>query len=172
MDEPNPKPAEGYSLIHLVLILVALSGIATLAIPGWFERGEVTLDNAAKLLASDLRDAQNRAAFEHRPLRVTFWEGGDGYEVTDLLGGAISAPVGSGPFERHYSRDGVFRGVTCETVRLGPERSLEYGPRGLTLHSGEIVLAFRGKTRTVRVTGPSGHIEIDGLTTTWEDSDY
>ena len=40
------------------------------------------------------------------------------------------------------------------------------------LHGGEVVLAFKGETRTVRVTGPSGHIEIDGLTTPWEDPEY
>lgn len=171
-DDPHDEPGRGYSLVHLVLILVALSGTACLLVPGWFERQGVTLDNAATLLASDLRDAQNRAAFEHRPLRVTFHAGGDGYDVTDSFGGPLSAPVGDGPFERHYSRDGVFRGVTFEAVRLGPDRSLEYGPRGLVVHGGEIVLAFRGETRTVRVTGPSGHIEIDGLTTAWEDSDY
>lgn len=172
MDDTHDKPGRGYSLIHLVLILVALSGSASLLVPGWFERHGVTLDNAATLLASDLRDTQNRAAFEHRPLRVTFREDGDGYAVTDSFGGPISAPVGGGPFGRQYSRDGVFRGVTCESVRLGPDRSLEYGPRGLVVHGGEIVLAFRGETRTVRVTSPSGHIEIDGLTTAWEDSDY
>ncbi len=172
MDDPNREPARGYSLIHLILIMVALSGTASLLVPGWFEREGITLDNAATLLASDLRDAQNRAAFEHRPLRVTFREDGDGYEVTDSFGSPISPPVGDRPFERRYSRDGVFRGVSCAAVRLGPGRSLEYGPRGLTVRGGEVVLAFRGETRTVRVTGPSGHIEIDGLTTAWEDSDY
>ncbi len=166
------EPAKGYSLIHLVLILVVLSGTASMLVPGWFAREGVTLDNAATLLASDLRDAQNRAAFERRDLRVTFREDGDGYLITDAFGGSITAPVGSGPFERRYSRDGVFRGVTIKTVRLGPNRRLEYGPRGLAVRGGEVVLAFQGETRTVRVTDASGHIEIDGLTTAWEDFDY
>jgi hypothetical protein len=62
--------------------------------------------------------------------------------------------------------------VTCQSVRLGPDRTLEYGPRGLTVGGGEVVLAFKSETRTVRVVGPAGRIEIDGLKTTWEDPDY
>lgn len=162
----------GPSIVHLLLVLAALSLGASLTMRGWFGRPEVTLDNAARLLAEDLRDAQNRAAFRHSMVRIVFHRGGSGYDVIDPHGEAVRAPVGSGPFHRHYSRDAVFRGVRIEEVRLGGHRTVHYGPYGLALTQGEVVLTFKDERRTVRIVDATGRIEIDGLSSPWTDVEY
>jgi Type II transport protein GspH len=157
----DPRRA-GISLLHLVLLLSSLTLTASLAIPAWFGRGEITLDHATELLARDLRDAQDRAAFQHRSLRVEFDPAGDGYTVVDADGKAIEAPVGNGTFHRRYSKDAVFRGVRIEQIEVGPESAVSFGPRGLALNGGRLVLAFEGELRHLVIEPTSGVVRIDG----------
>lgn len=159
----------GLSLLQVVLAATALSVFAGFAIVRWFERDDVTLDNAVKLLAADLRDAQNRAAYQHRALRVAFRPDGEGYSVQDASGREVRAPVGNGTFRRHYARDAVFRGVRVTALGLGPDRAVHYGPYGSALNRAEIELTFRGARRVLRIVDDEGSIEIEGLQDDWQD---
>lgn len=152
----------GFSLLHLVLLLATLTVLASVAIPTWFSRVDVTLTNAARLLAKDLRDVQDRAAFQHRALRVEFSHTGDGYVVVDLHGRPIEAPVGDGEFRRRYSRDAVFRGVRLESVEVGPNRALRFGPQGLALDGGSVVLSFEGARTRLEIEPTTGDLTLDG----------
>lgn len=152
----------GFGLMHLVLMLAGFTTLASLAIPGWFGRSEVTLNNAARLLARDVRDAQDRAAFQHRHIRMVFEPDGDGYSVVDADGASIEAPVGNGTFVRRYSKDAVFRGVRIEALDLGAGNMLRFSPYGEVSPGGSVVVTFGGEQRLIEIEPITGDLRVDG----------
>jgi type II secretory pathway pseudopilin PulG len=153
----------GFTILELVIALALTIIVATLAVPAWFDREEVTLNNAVKLLAQDLRDAQDRAAYGHKAIEVRFFESGDGYRIVDASGQQMAAPVGGGPFERIYSRDAVFRGVSIAFVDMNGTRNLHFDDRGFALEEGAVHVHYKNGTRVLRIHSYTGLIEIDGL---------
>ena len=156
------SPRAGFSLLHMILLLAGLTTLASLAIPAWFSRSSVTLSNATRLFARDLLDAQDRAAYQHRDIRVVFDPDGGGYAVVGPKGDPIEAPVGEGEFVRRYAKDAVFRGVHIEGVQVGPDRAVHFGPRGNALQAGSIVLTFRGEERHIEIEPITGDLQVDG----------
>ena len=159
----NASRRGGFSLLHLTLLLAVMTILACVAIPGWFSRTEITLDNAVHLLARDIRDAQDRAAFQHRKLRLRFLAGGDGYAILDSRGHPIESPVGAGDFVRRYSRDAVFRGVRIEPIMTGDGGDLHFGSRGRTPTASQVAVTFRGESRLVEIEEFTGEISVDGI---------
>ena len=166
---PLQTPTKGFTLLHLVILLVTLSVGAALAIPYFFGRDIVTLENGAVLLARDLRAAQNRAAHSRESLFLRFFADGDGYEVVTKSGSPIQDPRTGRPFVRRYSTDGVFEGLTIESVEAGPDRTLVLSALGAT--SDELVahLSFMGAARTLRAARTTGRVEIEGSTSEFLD---
>jgi len=159
----------GFTILELLVSMVLLSLVAALAIPAYFERAEITLENACVLLAQDLRAAQNRSAYMGEPAIVVFDEEGDGYEVRNEFGELIRNPTTLEPFLRRYRFDGVFQGVEIVEVAFGTDASFAYDKRGVAQESGTVVLGFRGDLRTLHVAKGSGRIEIEGSTSGWID---
>jgi type II secretory pathway pseudopilin PulG len=150
--------------VGLLAILATLAVIALLAgltIPYWFGRHEVTLDNAARLLARDLQAVQNRTAFLGEPARVRFHE--HGWEATDSAGEVLTRYGGEEPFARRLDADAVFEGVTLQAIAFGDDAALDLGTHGEPLEEGSLVVTFRGERRLVRVTLPHGEVLIEGL---------
>ncbi len=162
----------GFSILGLLGTLVFIAVGAGLAVPVYFARSEITLENAGILLARDLRAVQNRAAYLSEVSHVVFLEHGDGYLVKNEQGAIIRNPCTNRPFERRYSSDGVFRGVELVDVQFGDDRTLVYDDRGMPLESGEITLSFRGEERVLHLQKHSGKIEIIGSTSGWIDPGY
>lgn len=160
------EPRRGFTILELVVVLAALSLIASVAIPAYFARPAVTLDNAARLLARDLRETQNRAALYEEPLYLRFAEGGTGYRVTDARGESLVSPYGAGEYRRHYPVDAVFRGV--EVVSAEP-RDVVFDREGRPRVPVTVRLAYRGEERTLTMTPVSGRIAIEGLARPWRD---
>ena len=75
-----------FTILELLVLLAVLSAVASLGIPAYFSRPAVTLDSAAKLLAKDLREVQNRAALYEEALMIRFDEDGHGYAATICAG--------------------------------------------------------------------------------------
>ena len=68
---PGGSPHErGFTVLALLVVLVSLSLVAATSVRWYFSRDEVTLENAAVLLARDLRAAQHRSIFLGRPGRL------------------------------------------------------------------------------------------------------
>lgn len=162
----------GFTLLELLISLVVISVIAALAIPSYFGRSEVTLENAAVLLARDLRAAQNRSAYMGETTRVVFFEDGDGYHVLDTFGKPTENPRNELPFERRYSIDAVFRGVRIASVELDGETALIFDERGEPTGPARITLEFDGDERTILLSPPYGEISILGSTSGWVDRGY
>lgn len=160
----------GFSLTDLVVAMVLIAVIATLAVPAFFNRSEVTLENAAVLFARDLRAAQNRAAYLARDVRVGFLENGDGYWIDDTKrdDGAVPVPY----LTRSYSENAVFEGVTITDVALGDGADLVYTERGIARTGARITLSYDGDLRIVIVDAETGSLSILGTTSGYLDNGY
>lgn len=162
----RPSSRSGFTLTHLVLTVVAVAVAATLAIPTFFDRPTVTLENAALLLAKDLRSAQNRAAYLDRHVRVHFDADGGGYRIEDGLHGPAAPHL-----ERRYDRDAVFRGVHVVGADLGGS-TFEFGPMGTPERAARIELGYKRERRVVVVERGTGKLHIEGSTSGFADEGY
>lgn len=159
----------GFTIVELLIVLVLLSFTASIGIPAYFARPSITLDNAAKLLAKDLREIQNRAALYEEQLEIRFPEDGTGYAATDRHGEPLISPYGVGEFKRHYPGDAIFRGVSIKSLSAGGDRAISFSSDGRPIEAARIVLEFRGEERTVQMRERSGLLAINGLDEPWMD---
>lgn len=158
---PRRGPRAGFTLPELVLALLLLSVVAALAIPAFFERHEITLENAARILTRDLREAQNSAAWRNVEVGLRFDEDGEGYAMVELPEGP------GGPAQvlerRRFSRDAVFEGVWVGFVAFGDDRTIAYDERGHPSEAGSVQLLFKGDARVLIVEAPSGRISVRAI---------
>lgn len=169
---PRRRRQAGFTILELLLALLVLSVVASLSIPAYFARSEVTLENASILLAQDLRAAQNRAAYMGEPSLFAFDLATNGYEVRDEFGALIRNPTTRQPFVRCYSLDGVFDGVEIRSARFGDDQTLVFDKRGSALESGEIELVFGSDRRVLRIAKGAGTVHIEGTTSGWRDEGH
>lgn len=162
-------PRRGFTLLELLIALIVIGIVASIAIPAFFERSEITLDSASRLLAEDLRAAQNRAAFLQTEVRIQFDADGDGYKVVDDQGRILAAPGAPGDFVRKYSKDAVFEGVTISQVDCGPMRRIVYNRDGRSPEGGRVVLSYGGDQQTLVVNAGDGLIHLPDLADPWAD---
>ncbi|TAJ07497.1 MAG: prepilin-type N-terminal cleavage/methylation domain-containing protein [Planctomycetota bacterium] len=160
----------GFSLLELLIALLAIALVAALAIPAWFSRHEVSLESAVQLLARDVRGTQNQAAWLDHPLAITFQPDGSGWRVV-RFDPVVPAPLDQGEMvsERVLSADAVFEGVRIDKVELGPERALRFDRFGQSLDFGSVTLEYAGERRTLLIDKGSGRLRIAGSTSEWTD---
>jgi len=133
---------------------------ATAAIPAYFSRSEVTLDNAARLLVDDLRQAQISAVYRNATVDVRFDPDGDGYTVIERGTRAAADAVS---VVRRYSRDAVFEGVRVSSLPSGAGHVLSFDADGTAQHGGSVTIAYRGDARTILVDARRGTIRAPEL---------
>ena len=155
----------GFTILELLVVLLIASLAATAAIPAYFARSEVTLDNATRLLVDDLRQAQIRAVYRSAPVEVRFEPDGDGYAVLDRGTNELAPSHGTTELGRRYSQDAVFEGVRLVAVELGAESSLTFDADGTTSQGGRITIGYRGDARTVSIETGRGTIQAPELET-------
>ena len=160
------------SLGALILSLASLTIFSLIAIPAFYARPAVTLDNAAILLAHDLRHAQNEAAVLQVDTRMVFREDGDGYELLTQTGRPLPNPVGGGDLFRKYSRDAIFEGVRIASIEGLKENTLHFGANGFCLGRADIELHYEDEVRVLHIAKNSGMIEIEGLHRPWSDDGF
>jgi len=163
------KGGLGISILLISLSLAFFTVLSTLAIPMFYERPVVTLDNASTLMASDLRYAQNEAAISGLGTSVHFDVAGDGYRVEYESCSPVANPIGGGPLQREFSIDAIFEGVSMQPVEGTTFDPVHFDANGFCLDSGAYRIDYRGEHRIVRLEAGSGLIQIDGLTNGWRD---
>ncbi|MBI5364688.1 MAG: prepilin-type N-terminal cleavage/methylation domain-containing protein [Planctomycetes bacterium] len=146
----------GFSLLELILALALITGLATVSIWAYFARGEVTLENAARLLVDDLHVAQSRAMFLRAPVEVRFDADGLGYRVCDATGRTQSGIAELDFSGRRYDADAVFEGVCIQGLRGADERFVRFDAKGVAAQAAWITLGYRGEARTVQVDVVAG----------------
>jgi len=159
----------GFTLFELLFSLCMVALVASFAVPAYYARPEITLDNAARLLARDLRAAQNRAATYRMIVEFSFFANGDGYEVTDMNGHHLADPGGGGDFIRRYSYDGVFEGVHLSALDSSAIGDTHFDANGFALEGGHFMLTYLGAQRIVVLQEGSGLLNVIGLETPWAD---
>jgi hypothetical protein len=141
-------------------VLAVVTFTAAISIWAYFSRPEVTLDNAAQLLARDLRIAQNRAMLLRHPVYLVFYKQGDGYRVVDDLNeGSIVRP-GYERIERRFSRDAIFEGVRILHEGLAASDYIAFPSDGSQVPSGRLMLSYGDETRTLEIEGGTGRIVL------------
>ena len=168
----HPRSRAGFSIVQVFGTVMCVAIAAGIAIPMYFSRPGITLENACVLLANDLRLAQNNAAYTGKVMIVTIDEDGGGYAVLNEHGAIVENPRTGKPFQRRYDRDGVFRGVRVRLVELGEDRALAYDTLGYATEGGRIVLSFDGETREVQIDAKSGDLSIPNSSSGWVDPGF
>jgi prepilin-type N-terminal cleavage/methylation domain-containing protein len=169
---PGTVPARrGFTALELLVVLLVLSLLAATTVRYYFSRSEVTLENAAILLARDIRAAQHRSIFLGERSHLLFLPDGAGYVVTDAKGALASNPQTGEPFLRSYPDDGVFHGVTVREALSGGDCTLEIDERGGVLEDLTVTLTYEGDDRTVVLARETGVVTIVGSTSGWIDFD-
>ncbi|MEX1024646.1 MAG: type II secretion system protein [Planctomycetota bacterium] len=161
------RACAAFTLLELVVAIVGLSFTAAYAISFYFRAPDVTLENAAILLAQDLRVAQNRAAYLGEPgileLDVA------GYRLVDERGRVVLHPRTQLPFVRTWSADAVFEGVELAGADFAGDTRLEFDGLGAALEGGHVTLAYGGDQRTLLISRGSGRVSIPDSTSGWLD---
>lgn len=161
----------GFTVLQLLAVLLVLSLGAATTVRWYFSRAEVTLENAAILLARDLRAAQHRSIFLDQPGHFVFLPDGSGYTVTDPDGAVAHNLQTDEPFTRIYAEDGVFIGVRVLDALAGSDRTLAIDRRGVPLEDLTVTLEFGDSQRTIVMDRRSGKVTIIGSSSGWEDHD-
>lgn len=161
-----PSLRRGFTLLELILVLVLISITAGVSISAYFERSEITLENACVLLAKEMRSAQNRAAYLQQPILFSFDTDSDQYHVARAGRG-----TGDDVYVRAYGRDAVFRGVDIVDSTFD-DGVLLFDKSGFAVHGGDITLSFGDDVRVLRVESPTGRIEILNSSSDWTDAGF
>lgn len=161
----------GFTLFELLLVLLVMSLGAAFTIRYYFSQSDVTLENAAILLARDVRAAQHRSLLLGEPSLMRFLPDGAGYVVTDKQGNVVLNPMTDERFVRSYPDDGVFDGVEVLSFSAGEDHVLEIDKRGMPVEGLEVTLTFEGDERTLILDGKSGQMTLVGSSSGWIDLD-
>jgi prepilin-type N-terminal cleavage/methylation domain-containing protein len=150
----------GFTIVELLIALILVALTATASISAFFSRSEVTLDNAARLLAEDLRSAQSRATLLRCEVVFHFAPDGTGYESYDK--DRRPRPQAKGPpgTRRNFERDAVFEGVRISDVQVGGADHVLFQPDGSVAEGGQVTIAYRGATRTVVIEPGKSWIRV------------
>lgn len=157
---PRLRSRAGFGLLAVLLLLLAIAVAASVAIPWFFGRAEVTLDNAAQLLSRDIRSAQNRSLWMTADTLILFDADGGGYRIIDREGRMVERLGALGDLEQRYDEGGVFEGVRLTRVDCGPDRALTFDGAKREWEGGEIEISFRGESRLIRVQQRTGQVNI------------
>jgi len=168
-ETPLKKTKRSFALLHFASFLAICTTIAATAIPAWFGRGEVTLEQAAILLARDLRAVQNHAVISGQHIELEFLPESDGYRAVDEEGLPVSLYSDGIPLARRYNADGVFQGVHVHSVALDKKGPLVYDPSGFALNGGQVILSLGEDRVVITISTESGWVAIEGLSGPWRE---
>lgn len=139
---PRPHSRSGFTLLELILALVVLTTVAVVAIAMHFDRPEVSLARASRLLSADLRTLQSRAICENRPAAVRFDKDGRGW--TPL-------PPDDDLPPRLLGADAIFEDVRLAPACLPSDGVLVFDARGTPDEGLSLRLGLHDHAATVVV---------------------
>lgn len=150
----------GFTLLELVLCLALIAFVAAFAISSFFSRSEMTLQNAVKLLADDMREMQARATSLQIPVEIVFEPAGDGYHAEDRAAADVHRSRSFPLVSRRYSRDAVFEGVRIRRLELKGSDRIRFDASGRSQTDGVIVIGYRDDARVLQITSERGLVYL------------
>jgi len=175
MTDPTRNPAAasrraGVSLGGVIASLALVALAAGVTIPTFFARHAVTLDNAAILLARDLRSVQNRAA--HLGQSTTLRFDTVGWRAFDAHGRPLTRFGSEELIQRRLDADAVFEGVTLESLDFGAGAEVAFDAVGRPDRGGTLEVVYRGERRRLSLSPADGRVSIEGLGRPWSDEGW
>lgn len=161
----NARASRGFTLLELILVLTLIAITAGISVSAYFERSEITLENACVLMAKEMRTAQNRAAYLQQPVLLSLDLEGERYEVE--RGGQGGGDI----YVRDFGNNAVFEGVDIVDSTFDDEVIL-FDKSGFVVTGGDVTLRFGSDVRIVRVESPTGRIEILNTSSGWRDAGF
>jgi type II secretory pathway pseudopilin PulG len=155
----------GFTILELLIFLVMITLTATFAIWAYFARPEVTLENAAELLARDIRFAQHRSALIRGPVSLVFYDQGDGYRLVDGDEADPRADKRRDRVDRRYSRDATFEGVRILPMGLAADERIVFEGADFEGPSGRIALTYGDHNRLLEIESGTGKIVLSESST-------
>jgi len=148
----SPTRAAGFTIIELIFCLLIVSAVASMAIPafmGWVAGSRV--ENAARVVAGDFREAVALAARQGTPVRIAFDAVEKEYRFTQRGTGDVVHLRAFGAGTEFPITSVTASGAPVEVY---PNRSVS-GPISITLAAGEyssrVEMTSAGFIRIVRL---------------------
>lgn len=138
---------KGFTIIEIVLVIALIGILATISLPVYKKTAaHYSLITAARMIASDIRLAQQRSITESRSYRLLFNTGSDNYQLLSV----------SNKSEINYLPKGI------KIIRTNfTDKTLSFLPSGAPSQGGRVVLENRfGGRRYIIVTPATGRVRI------------
>jgi prepilin-type N-terminal cleavage/methylation domain-containing protein len=164
------RPAAGFSLIELVIVITILGILAWVALPKITATGEIKLDAAARRVAGDLRYAQNRSIGTRVVHGILFEPALARYTVfAPTIATPLIDPADRGrPLRVDFTRKVEFQGVAIAAATFGSTRGITFDFFGVPRDSagadlaatGRVILTYQGLADTIDVTPGTGKVWV------------
>lgn len=173
-DQLRPHPATGLGLVDVMLVVTILGILAAVAAP-MMRGGDLALDQAARMLAADLREAQALAIETRQPLGVRFEPAQNRYrfiladgrtpreaEATLRATPGLAAAEVERLLEARTWGDPALAEARLGSAVFGPGSDLIFDADGTPRQSGLVDLTGDGSWLRLRVQTGTGRIAITG----------
>lgn len=136
-------------MIELSIVLAIVAVIATISIPAYRQyQPNINLGSSARMIASDLRQAQQNAVSEQIDYQITFNQTDNSYQLTNSQTGKI---VKSVVLKNQISITDIF-GLSSSTVR--------FNATGAASEQGLITITNNQNSSSTIEIKPSGYVKI------------
>ncbi|MFH1731689.1 MAG: prepilin-type N-terminal cleavage/methylation domain-containing protein [Planctomycetota bacterium] len=162
---PVTAQRTAYTLIEVLIVVVVVSTLAAAALPAV----STTLDSMkasalAREIAADMRYAQALALKTGVRHRVSFWAGGQAYEVRRENGSSwdlCTHPVTKKPWQVKLDDKSRYAGLTLKDSQFGSSDYLYYDKFGAPEAGGFVTFTLGATTHTINVAPLSGKITVN-----------
>jgi len=160
------KKSPGITLVELLVIFVVVGILSAIVVTRFKSYYSVQLYNAARLLTSDIKYAQNTAEITQLNHRVTFSPALDKYVVTLGTTTALVDPVTRKPMERDFTRSKEFKNIDIQLAEFpagGGTDYVEFNPLGVPSSGGRVVLEYKGEVYEITVSTWTGYVNLNKI---------
>jgi len=160
---------QAFTMVELMLVIVLVSIIATVVVPGVLDSSQSNLPAAARMLAADLSYAQSLALSQSASYKVFFDTGADEYRVyrvesdgTEVL---IQHPWQrqgrfGGMYQIRFDSSSPYGDVSLSVANFEGRNAVEFGTLGEPDHPGAVELTQGSQRIWVLVRPASGVVKV------------
>jgi prepilin-type N-terminal cleavage/methylation domain-containing protein len=149
-----------YTLIE-ILVVVSIMGIAAaIVVPSMLHAGSLTIQAAARIVVTDLVEAQNEAVATKATRKVVFDSVNNSYRVTDPNGVTLKQPSSGGSFSVDFDQDKRFAGVRLEKADFSGATTVSFDELGTPSNGGYVELSADGHRYRVTVKAFTGRVTV------------